>query len=82
MDIYCDSAAFCLLAVSGSRERSITRSAVGDDARARRLLGTGYNWRKGEVKLNALPQFVTQIDGFDIQFVYIARPILILCRSS
>ncbi len=29
---------------------------------------TGYDWRKGEAKLNALPQFVTTIDGLDIQF--------------
>jgi pimeloyl-ACP methyl ester carboxylesterase len=33
--------------------------------------GTGYDWRKAEVKLNALPQFVTNIDGLDIQFVHI-----------
>jgi hypothetical protein len=25
--------------------------------------GTGYDWRKAEAKLNALPQFVTRIDG-------------------
>jgi pimeloyl-ACP methyl ester carboxylesterase len=33
--------------------------------------GTGYNWRKAEAKLNALPQFVTNIDGLDIQFVHV-----------
>jgi pimeloyl-ACP methyl ester carboxylesterase len=33
--------------------------------------GTGYNWRKAEKKLNALPQFVTTIDGLDIQFVHV-----------
>lgn len=33
--------------------------------------GTDYNWRKAEAKLNALPQFVTTIDGLDIQFVHI-----------
>jgi pimeloyl-ACP methyl ester carboxylesterase len=33
--------------------------------------GTGYNWRKAEAKLNALPQFVTKIDGVDIHFVHV-----------
>lgn len=33
--------------------------------------GTDYDWRKAEEKLNALPQFVTNIDGLDIQFVHI-----------
>ena len=31
--------------------------------------GTGYDWRKAEAKLNALPQFVTSIDGLDIHFI-------------
>ncbi|WP_230466571.1 epoxide hydrolase family protein [[Actinomadura] parvosata] len=30
-----------------------------------------YDWRKGEAKLNALPQFVTQVDGLDIHFVHV-----------
>ncbi|MFH7000734.1 epoxide hydrolase family protein [Flavobacterium bizetiae] len=33
--------------------------------------GTTYDWRKTEAKLNALPQFVTNIDGLDIQFIQI-----------
>ncbi len=33
--------------------------------------GTGYDWRKAEAKLNALPQFVTKIDGLDIQFIQV-----------
>jgi hypothetical protein len=28
--------------------------------------GTGYDWRKAEAKLNALPQFMTTIDGLDV----------------
>lgn len=45
--------------------------------------GTQYDWRKAEAKLNALPQFVTRIDGVDIQFVHVksrhpgAMPLLI-----
>src|SRR5262249_32522764 len=33
--------------------------------------GTDYHWRKLEAKLNALPQFVTTIDGVDIHFVHV-----------
>jgi pimeloyl-ACP methyl ester carboxylesterase len=33
--------------------------------------GTGYDWRKVEAKLNALPQFVTEIDGLDIHFIHV-----------
>jgi pimeloyl-ACP methyl ester carboxylesterase len=33
--------------------------------------GTRYDWRQIERKLNAQPQFVTQIDGLDIHFTHI-----------
>src|SRR5467141_3289426 len=33
--------------------------------------GTQYDWRKAEAKLNALPQFVTKIDGLDIHFIQV-----------
>ena len=33
--------------------------------------GQNYDWRKAEAKLNALPQFITEIDGLDIQFAHI-----------
>jgi hypothetical protein len=36
-----------------------------------RYWGTGYDWRKGEAKLNALPEFETTIDGVDIQFIHV-----------
>jgi pimeloyl-ACP methyl ester carboxylesterase len=36
-----------------------------------RYWGTDYDWRKVEAKLNALPQFVTEIDGLDIQFIHV-----------
>lgn len=32
---------------------------------------TDYNWRKVEAKLNALPQFVTNIDGLEIHFIHV-----------
>jgi pimeloyl-ACP methyl ester carboxylesterase len=36
-----------------------------------RYWGTDYDWRKAEAKLNALPQFVTKIDGLDIHFIHV-----------
>jgi pimeloyl-ACP methyl ester carboxylesterase len=32
---------------------------------------TDYNWRNVEAKLNALPQFVTEVDGLDIHFIHV-----------
>ena len=39
-----------------------------------RYWATDYDWRKAEAKLNALPQFVTTIDGLDIHFIHIRSP--------
>jgi Epoxide hydrolase N terminus len=36
-----------------------------------RYWGSGYDWRKAEAKLNALPQFTTNIDGLDIHFIHV-----------
>ncbi len=36
-----------------------------------RYWGSGYDWRKVEAKLNALPQFMTTIDGVDIHFIHV-----------
>ena len=36
-----------------------------------RYWGTDYDWRKGEAKLNAFPQFKTTIDGVDIHFIHV-----------
>ncbi len=33
--------------------------------------GTAYSWRRAEAKLNALPQFLTTIDGVDIHFIHV-----------
>lgn len=30
-----------------------------------------YDWRKVEAKLNALPQYITEIDGLDIHFIHV-----------
>jgi pimeloyl-ACP methyl ester carboxylesterase len=39
-----------------------------------RYWGTGYDWRACEAKLNALPQFTTEIDGVDIHFIHVKSP--------
>ncbi len=36
-----------------------------------RYWATDYDWRKVETKLNALPQFITTIDGLDIHFIHV-----------
>ena len=33
--------------------------------------GSRYDWRKGEAKLNSLPQFITTIDGLEIHFIHV-----------
>ena len=35
---------------------------------------TDYGWREIETRLNALPQFITEIDGLDIRFIHV-RPV-------
>jgi pimeloyl-ACP methyl ester carboxylesterase len=56
------------------------RETVGDQSQGAQLAklqelvsywGTDYDWRKVETKLNALPMFVTKIDGIDIQFIHV-----------
>ena len=36
-----------------------------------RYWATEYDWRKVEARLNALPQFITEIDGLDIHFIHV-----------
>jgi pimeloyl-ACP methyl ester carboxylesterase len=56
------------------------RETVTDDSQGVRLAmmqelarywGTEYDWGKCEAKLNALPQFMTEIDGLDIHFIHV-----------
>jgi len=56
------------------------REAVADDSQGVPLAmiqglaaywATNYDWRKCEAKLNALPQFLTEIDGLDIHFIHV-----------
>jgi pimeloyl-ACP methyl ester carboxylesterase len=56
------------------------RETVGDRSQGAQLAklqelvrywGTDYDWRRVEAKLNALPQFTTNIDGVDIHFIHV-----------
>jgi pimeloyl-ACP methyl ester carboxylesterase len=56
------------------------RETVSDDTQGVRLAmmqdllrywGGDYDWRACEARLNALPQFVTEIDGLDIHFIHV-----------
>jgi pimeloyl-ACP methyl ester carboxylesterase len=56
------------------------RETVTDDSQGVRLQliqdlarywATDYDWRKCEAKLNALPHFITEIDGLDIHFIHV-----------
>jgi pimeloyl-ACP methyl ester carboxylesterase len=56
------------------------RETVADDSQGVRLAlmqdlarhwATDYDWRKCEAKLNALPNFMTEIDGLDIHFIHV-----------
>jgi pimeloyl-ACP methyl ester carboxylesterase len=56
------------------------RETVADDAQGVRLAmmqglagywGGGYDWRQCEARLNALPQFISEVDGLDIHFIHV-----------
>ncbi len=56
------------------------KETVGDHSQGvplgamRELAGywaTDYDWRKGETRLKAFPQFVTEIDGLDFHFIHV-----------
>jgi pimeloyl-ACP methyl ester carboxylesterase len=56
------------------RETVHDRSQGAQLARVQALLrhwATSYDWRRAEAKLNALPQFVTELDGLDIHFIHV-----------
>jgi pimeloyl-ACP methyl ester carboxylesterase len=39
-----------------------------------RYWGTDYDFRRFEARLNALPQFMTEVDGLDIHFIHVKSP--------
>jgi pimeloyl-ACP methyl ester carboxylesterase len=44
---------------------------LGTIQKLARYWATEYDWRKIEAKLNAVPQFITEIDGLDIHFIHV-----------
>jgi pimeloyl-ACP methyl ester carboxylesterase len=57
-----------------TREKVTDRSQGAQLATLRevaRYWATEYDWRKCEARLNALPQFTTEIDGLDIHFIHV-----------
>jgi pimeloyl-ACP methyl ester carboxylesterase len=59
------------------RETVADRSQGAQLARVQELVdywGKDYDWRQAEARLNALPQFVTEIDGLEIQFAQVHSP--------
>ena len=45
-----------------------------------RYWAADYDWRKIEAKLNALPQFITEIGGLDIHFIHLRSEHEMGCR--
>ena len=72
------------VAGQGDRRRRSRRACqLATMQKLARYWATDYDWRKCEAKLNALPNFVTEIDGLDIHFIHVrskhpnALPIII-----
>jgi pimeloyl-ACP methyl ester carboxylesterase len=66
-----------------SQTRWPERETVTDDSQGVRLVlmqdlarywAAGYDWRRCEATLNALPQFMTEIYGLDVHFVHVRSP--------
>jgi pimeloyl-ACP methyl ester carboxylesterase len=52
----------------GDRSQGVQLATLQELAR---YWTTDYDWRKAEAKLNALPQFTTEIDGVEIHFIHV-----------
>ena len=53
------------------RSQGVQRATIQELAR---YWATDYDWRACEARLNALPQFRTEIDGVDIHFIHVRSP--------
>jgi pimeloyl-ACP methyl ester carboxylesterase len=53
------------------RSQGVQLAAIQELAR---YWATDYDWRRCEARLNALPQFTTEIDGVDIHFLHVRSP--------
>jgi Epoxide hydrolase N terminus len=52
----------------GDRSQGVQLATMQELAR---YWTTEHDWRATEAKLNALPQFVTEIDGLDVHFIHV-----------
>jgi pimeloyl-ACP methyl ester carboxylesterase len=52
----------------GDRSQGVQLATLQELAR---YWETDYDWRRAEARLNALPQFTTEIDGVDIHFIHV-----------
>ena len=59
--------------VAGARTSHgcVARRAARNHAKTHSVLGGLHDWRKCEAKINALPNFITEIDGLDIHFIHV-----------
>src|SRR5262245_30580241 len=55
----------------GDRSQGVQLATTQELAR---YWATDYDWRACEAELNALPQFITEIDGVDIHFIHVRSP--------
>jgi pimeloyl-ACP methyl ester carboxylesterase len=53
------------------RSQGVQLAAIRELAR---YWATDHDWRRCEARLNALPQFTTEIDGVDIHFIHVRSP--------
>ncbi len=53
------------------RSQGVQSAAIRELAR---YWATEYDWRRCEARLNALPQFMTEVDGVDIHFIHVRSP--------
>lgn len=53
------------------QSQSVRLAAIQELAR---YWGTDHDFRRVEARLNALPQFITEIDGLDIHLIYVTSP--------
>jgi pimeloyl-ACP methyl ester carboxylesterase len=55
----------------GDRSQGVQLATMQELAR---YWATEYDWRRCEARLNALPQYLTEIDGVDIHFIHVRSP--------
>ncbi len=71
-----------------TRSGSISGRSAATIQKLARYWATEYDWRKVEARLNALPHFITEIDGLDIHFIHVrskhesALPLIVTPRMA